>query len=100
MVNDESIGEHAIHGAFCVGALRLRHAIANGFTATKLHFFAVAASLQGEVFFYLNDQVGVSQAYSVTHSGAKHFGVGAFVNVGHVRKLSWKRRQAGRWSVL
>ena len=45
VVNDEGIGEYAIHGAFCVGALRLRHAIANGFAATKLHFFAVGAGL-------------------------------------------------------
>ena len=45
VVNNQGIGEHAIHGAFCVGALRLRHAIANGFAATELHFFAVAAGL-------------------------------------------------------
>ena len=100
VVNDEGIGEHAIHGAFCIGALRLRHAIANGFAATKLHFFAVATGLQSEIFFYLNNQVGVGQANSVTHSGAKHFCISAFVDVGHVRKLSGYCRQAGRWSVL
>ena len=31
VVNDEGVGEHAIHSTFCIGALRLRHAIANGF---------------------------------------------------------------------
>jgi len=97
VVNDEGIGEHAIHGALCVGALRLRHAIANGFATTKFHFFAVAAGLQSEIFFYFNNEVCVGQANSIAHSGAKHFCIGAFVNVSHVRKLSWKTRQGGRW---
>ena len=88
MVNDEGIGEHAIHGPLCVGALRLRHAISNGFAATEFHFLAVATRLQGEIFFHLNNQVGVGQANTVTHSGAKHFCIRAFVDVGHVKRLS------------
>ena len=100
VVNDEGIGQHAIHGAFSVGALRLRHAIANGFAAAKFHLFAIAACLQCEVFFNFNDQVGVGQANTVTHGGAKHFCISAFVDVGHVMRLSWKRRRVGRWSAL
>jgi hypothetical protein len=65
----------------------LRHAITDGFATTELDLFAVAARLQREVFFHLNDQGRVGQAHAVAHGGAKGFGISAFVDVGHVSCL-------------
>src|SRR5690606_33419762 len=51
VVHDQRIGQHRIHGTLFSAALTLCHAVANGFAAAKLHFFAIATCGQGEVFF-------------------------------------------------
>ena len=92
MVKNERVGQHTVHGttALCAaahrtvaGALALRHAVANGFAATKLHLFAIAACAQGVVLLDFNEQVGVGQAQAVAHGGAKHFGIGPFFDLRH-----------------
>ena len=92
MVNDEGVGQHTVHGTTALrsatygavaGALALRHAVTNGFAATKLHLFAIAACTQGVVLLDFNEQVGVGQAQAVAHGGAKHFGVSTSVDLRH-----------------
>ena len=85
VVQDESVGHHAVHGTFCARALALRHAVADGFAATKFDFFAIGARAQSQVLFDFNQQVGVGQAHPVAHGGAKNLGVGASSNGGHYK---------------
>ena len=55
VVDHQGVGQNRIHRA-CVGALALRHAVADGFAAAKLHLFAVAACAQGVVGLDFEDQ--------------------------------------------
>ena len=84
VVDDQRVGHHGVDRTLMPRALRLRHAVANCLAAAKLGFFAIAASAQGVVLLHLDDQVRVSQAHTVTHRGAVHLGVGAFVDGCHV----------------
>jgi len=100
MVDDERIGQHAVHRTFGVRSLRLRHAITDRLAAAELDLFAVATCQQGEVFFDLDEQGRIGQANPVAHGGAEHFGVSAFVDVGHVSCLSHAWCRVHRWSGL
>ena len=59
VIHDEGVGQHCINSPLRSCKLALRHAIPNGFTATKFDFFTVAACAQGVICFYLNDQIGI-----------------------------------------
>ena len=91
VINDQCIGHDGVYGAASLRActcavacaLRLRHAIANGFAAAKFGLFTIAASKEREIFFNFNDEFGVCQANSIAHGGAKHFCVSAFANRCH-----------------
>jgi hypothetical protein len=85
VVDDEGVGQHAVHRTLFPRALRLRHAVADGLAAAELHLFAIAAGAQRVVVFHLHHQAGVGQAQPVAHGGAKHFRVGAASNGCHVR---------------
>jgi hypothetical protein len=91
VVDDECVGHH---GVYCATRLRassctvpcalgLRHAVADGFAAAELHFFAVASGFECEVVFDFNDQIGVRQAQAVANGGAIHFCVSAFTDGCH-----------------
>ena len=91
VVDDQGIGQHGVHRAATagacsspgVGALALRHAVADGLAAAKLHLFAIAACAQRVVGFHFKDEFGIGQAHAVAHGGAEHFGVGASSNGCH-----------------
>ena len=79
--------------------MRLRHAIADGFAATKLHFLAIAngvpvgvgqahASAKCEVLFNLYQQSCVCQPHTVANGRTEDFCVGASPNRCHGLKRS------------
>ena len=82
-VNDQGIGQHQIHSALIARQLRLRHAIADGFAATKLDFLAVTAGEQSVVFLHLDHQIRIRQADPIANGGTEHFNVGASLNAVH-----------------
>ena len=83
VVDDDGVGHHGVNSALGIGALGLRHAVANGLAAAKLDLFTVAASPERVVRLDLDQQVGVSQPQPVTNGGAKHFRISASPDRGH-----------------
>jgi hypothetical protein len=96
VVDDERIGDHAVHGVAGAGAVRplaLAHAIAYGLAAAELDLFAMAAGTQREVLFDLDQQRGVGQADAVTGGRAVHLGVGTAFDAGHhSAPCTWARK--------
>src|SRR5690606_9760501 len=80
VVQDQGVGYHRVG---CLGAhtLALPHAVANDLAAAKLHLFTV----NGEVLFNFQPQLGIGQAHAVAHGGAEHIGVGTPVYSAHQR---------------
>ena len=75
VVEDQRVGDDGIDRALLVGDLTLAHAVADHLPATKFYLFAVA----GEIFFHLDDDVGVGKPYPVTGGRPEHVGIdGAF----------------------
>src|SRR5262245_48730464 len=53
VIENERIGDHRINCAFSAGTLRLTHAVADDFPASKLHLLAVGRKIP----FHLDDEV-------------------------------------------
>ena len=82
MVQDQRVGDDGIHCPARARDLALPHAVADDFTAAKLHLFAVG----GQVVFNFDDDVGIAKAHAVAGGGAIHSGViGAGNTGGHYR---------------
>ena len=92
MIDDQCIGHDGVYSAArlwaCAGAiasaLRLRHAISNGFAAAKFGFISIATCKQGEIFFNFNHELCVCQPDTIAHGRAEHFCVCAFANGCHI----------------
>ena len=70
VIDDQRVGYHQIHTRLRAH-LSLTHAVADHFPAAEFDLFAVG----GEVFFHLNPQLGIRQAYLIAGGWAKHVGV-------------------------
>ncbi len=97
VVDDQCIGDQGVDD---LGGeqLALALTIADHFTATEFHLFAVS----GEVLFHFDPQLGVGQANLVADSGAEHVGVGAASNRCHHCVLDsekFLRRSVVGWPV-
>ena len=68
MIQDHRIRDDRINGVFG-RTLGLAHAIPDDFTAAELHLFSV----NGEVFFDLDYELGISQTDSIAHRWTEHF---------------------------
>ena len=68
VVEDQRVGDDRIDRAALVGDLALSHAVADHLAAAELHFLAIGR----EVFFHLDDDVGIGQANPVARCGAEH----------------------------
>ena len=78
MVDDEGVSDNSVHGPICARGLSLAHAVADDFAAAEFDLFTIG----GEVFFYLDNQVGVSEAELVAGSWAVHVGIGSAGDLG------------------
>ena len=78
VIKNQYVGNYRIHR---VGTTRLAlpHAIADYFTAAKLHLVAIVR----KVFFHPDDQVCVTQTYTITNGWAEHLRVSAFPHLSH-----------------
>ncbi len=72
VIEDQRVGDDGIDRALLVGDLRLAHAVADHLAAAEFHLFAIG----GEIFFDLDDQVGIGEPHAVAGGGAEHVGIG------------------------
>ena len=72
VVEDQRIGDDGVDRALLVGDLRLAHAVADHLAAAELHLLAI----DGEIFFDLDDEIGISQPHAVSRGGPEHIGIG------------------------
>src|SRR4029079_11649980 len=77
VVDDQRVGDHGVDRAALVGDLRLAHAVADHLAAAEFHLLAIG----GEVFFDLDDQIGVGEPHPVARGRAEHVGIGAAYNL-------------------
>jgi hypothetical protein len=68
VVEDQRIGDDGIDRALLVGDLALAHAVADHLAAAEFHLLAVG----GEIFFHLDDEIGVGEADAVTFARPEH----------------------------
>src|SRR5262244_2990128 len=68
VIQDQRVGDDRINRALTAGTLRLAHAVADDFSASELDLLAI----NREIFFGLDSEIGIREAYLVTDSWAKH----------------------------
>ena len=87
VIQYQRVGDHQIHRRFTVGwiiqHLALTHAITDHLTAAEFHFIAI----DGEVFFYLNPQVGITQADFVANGRPEHLGISGAIHLDRDRMV-------------
>jgi hypothetical protein len=83
VVEDQRVGDDRVDRALAVGDLALAHAVADHLAAAELHFLAVG----GEVFFHLNDDVGVGEPHPVADGGPEHVRIGGALHLDRHRCL-------------
>jgi hypothetical protein len=71
VIDNNSIGDHGVDG-FLGGSLGLAHPISDYFATPKFYFFSV----NRRVLLYLDKQLRVGQAHSITGGWPEHLGVG------------------------
>src|SRR5579862_6444277 len=81
VVEDQRVGDDGVDGALFFGHLRLAHAVADHLAAAEFHLLAV----NGEVFFDLDDEIGVGEPHFVARRRAEHVRINrAFHRDGHI----------------
>src|SRR5262245_5723936 len=94
MVENQRVGDDGIDRALTAGTLRLTHAVADDFPASKLHLFAISR----EVVLHLDGQVGIGEAYLVPDGRTKHLRIGGTAHsVGHAGYLNDPGEKSSRW---
>src|SRR5262245_56255934 len=94
VIENQCVGDDGIDCALTTGTLRLTHAVADDFSASKLHLLAISR----EVILNLDDEVGIGEAHLVTDRRAKHlriFGTAHFA--GHAGYLNNLGEKSSRW---
>ena len=79
VIKDQRIGDDRIHGPFSPRRLGLPHAITDHLATTEFHFFAI----ERKIFFYLDDEISISQPDLVSSSGTIHLGISGAGDFSH-----------------
>ena len=76
IIKDQCIGDDSINRALGPCCLRLAHAIADHLATAKFDFFTKRC----EIFFDLDQKIGIGKTHTVANSRAKHRGIGGTIN--------------------
>ncbi len=71
VVDNQRIGDDGVGRTLPVGDLALAHAVADHLAAAEFHLLTV----DGEILFDLDDQIGVGQTHAVAGGGTEHVGI-------------------------
>jgi hypothetical protein len=96
VIENECIGDDCIDRTFAPRPLRLPHAVANDFSASKFHFFPILR----KILFSLDHKIGIRKAHFVANRWAEHLRVCASTHfVGHSQlPLSRQRVISSLWA--
>src|SRR5262245_17885793 len=94
VVENQRVGDDGIDRAPAAGTLRLPHAVADDFPASKLHLLAISR----EVVLHLDDEVRIGEAHLVPDRRAKHLRIGSTAHsAGHAGYLNNPEEKSSRW---
>jgi hypothetical protein len=80
VVENQRVGNDGINRSFGSGTLRLAHAVAHNLATSELHLL----SIDSEVLFHLDNEVGIGETHVVANSRTKHLRIGGAMHcVGH-----------------